>query len=110
MKYITFVVSIGLAFVVAVFAVQNSAVVSVSMLSWSMEASLVLVILGAAALGFFCAFFFDLYFQIKLRYRLRRSRSRIRELEKELTACKGAEAAQSAAPNSDTVQERHMPE
>ena len=55
MAFVTLLFSIGFAFLIALFAVQNSAVVNVNLLTWNIEASLVLVILGAASLGFLTA-------------------------------------------------------
>ncbi|MFZ5943324.1 MAG: LapA family protein [Bacillota bacterium] len=44
------------ALIVAVFAVQNTMMVTISFLLWEFSISLVLVILGAAAIGALCVF------------------------------------------------------
>ena len=58
------------AIVIVVFALQNGRVVTVSFFDWSVEASLVLVIMITALMGFLTALFFELFVQIKLRFRL----------------------------------------
>lgn len=84
MSYLLLVLAIILVFTIAVFAVQNSMVVSVNLLVWSIESSLVLVILGAAALGFLSALALQLFVQFKIRYQLHKAHNRIRQLEAEL--------------------------
>jgi uncharacterized integral membrane protein len=44
------------AVIVALFAVQNTTMVAISFLFWEFKISLVLVILGAAAIGALCVF------------------------------------------------------
>ncbi len=84
MAYVLLILAIGFAFLIALFAVQNSTMVSVNLFTMSLEASLVLVILGAAALGFLSALMLQLYVQVKLKYQLYKAHSRIRQLEEEL--------------------------
>lgn len=84
MAYVLLVLAIGFAFLIALFAVQNSTMVSVNLLTMSLEASLVLVILGAAALGFLSALMLQLYVQVKMKYQLYKAHARIRQLEEEL--------------------------
>jgi uncharacterized integral membrane protein len=84
MAYLLLILSIVFAFLIALFAVQNSTVVSVNLLMSTIESSLVLVILGAAALGFLFAFTLQLFVQLKMRFRLYKAHARIRQLEDEL--------------------------
>lgn len=88
MAYITLFLAAAFAFLIALFAIQNSIVVTVNLLVWSIESSLVLVILGAASLGFFMALSLQLYTQLKLKYQLYKASSQITQLEKELAALK----------------------
>jgi len=88
MAYVTLVLATVFAFLIAMFAVQNSMLVNVNLLMWHIEASLVLVILGSASLGFLLALSLQLYSQIKLRYQLYRARSQVEKLEGELADLK----------------------
>jgi lipopolysaccharide assembly protein A len=72
------------AIVIVVFALQNGRVVTVSFFDWSVEASLVLVIMITALMGFLTALFFELYVQIKLRFRLYKMGKQVKSLEGEL--------------------------
>ena len=56
--------------IIVAFALQNGQVVTVGFFDWRVEASLVLVIAVSALMGFLAALFFELFVQIKLRYRL----------------------------------------
>lgn len=94
MAFVTLLFSIGFAFLIALFAVQNSAVVNVNLLTWNIEASLVLVILGAASLGFLMALSLQIYAQMKLRYQLYKIRGQVKQLEDELAVAKQALSAQ----------------
>lgn len=84
MAYITLLFTTLFAFLIAIFAVQNSMIVNVNLLVWNIEASLVLVILGAASLGFLMALSLQFYAQLKMRYQLYKAKSRIKQLEEEL--------------------------
>jgi len=94
MAYITLLFTTLFAFLIAIFAVQNSMIVNVNLLVWNIEASLVLVILGAASLGFLMALSLQFYAQMKMRYQLYKAKSRIKQLEEELDR-----KAQSCIPN-----------
>ena len=72
------------AIVIVVFALQNGRVVTVSFFDWSVEASLVLVIMITALMGFVTALFFELFVQIKLRFRLYKMGRQVKSLEDEL--------------------------
>jgi uncharacterized integral membrane protein len=72
------------AIVIVVFALQNGRVVTVSFFDWSVEASLVLVIMITALMGFVTALFFELFVQIKLRFRLYKMGRHVKSLEDEL--------------------------
>lgn len=88
MAFVTLLFTTVFAFLIALFAVQNSMVVSVNLLVWNIEASLVIVILGAASLGFLMALSLQFYAQLKLRYQLYKANSRIKHLEEELARIK----------------------
>ena len=73
---------------IVVFALQNGRIVTVGFFDWSVEASLVLVIMVSALMGFVTAIFFELFIQIKLRYRLYKMGRQLKQVEEELVALK----------------------
>ena len=79
------------AIVIVVFALQNGRVVTVSFFDWSVEASLVLVIMITALMGFVTALFFELFVQIKLRFRLYKMGRQVKTLEDELLKLQSAQ-------------------
>ena len=79
------------AIVIVVFALQNGRVVTVSFFDWSVEASLVLVIMITALMGFVTALFFELFVQIKLRFRLYKMGRQVKSLEEELVKLKSVQ-------------------
>lgn len=85
MIYITLLFTLIFAFLIGIFAIQNSMAVQVALLKWTIETSLVFVIWGAASLGFLMALSLQTYSQIKLRLQLYQARSRIKHLEQDLT-------------------------
>ncbi len=74
--------------VIVVFALQNGQVVTVGFFDWHVEASLVLVIILSALMGFLAALFFELFVQIKLRYRLYKMNRQVKQLEEEVQVLK----------------------
>jgi uncharacterized integral membrane protein len=66
---------------VAVFAVQNAVQVTVNLLFWNFQISLVLVILSAAILGAFAMFFMALFRQFNLARKIKDYETRIKQLE-----------------------------
>lgn len=88
------ILSLTLAILVAVFAVQNGRPVTVTFGIWSLETSLVVVILAAAAAGATAASLFGLPGWIRDRRRLRHQ---AREIEA-LRSQRLAETARPAAP------------
>lgn len=98
MAYVTLILALVFAFLIALFAVQNSIIVNVSLMMWNIEASLVLVILGAASLGFLTALSLQLYSQMKLRYQLYKAKAHIKQLEEELAAVKPAATPEPKDP------------
>lgn len=72
------------ALIVALFAVQNSSMVAIRVLAWGLETSLVLVIIGSAALGALSVTVVSLPRTIRLRLRLREYEGRIKRLEAEI--------------------------
>ena len=89
--------------VIVVFALQNGRIVTVSFFDWSIDASLVLVIIVSALMGFLTALFFELFIQIKLRYRLYKSGRQIRQLEEEVASLRRLQS-----PNRLATQEPQM--
>jgi lipopolysaccharide assembly protein A len=77
-----------MAIIIVVLALQNGRVVNVSFFDWSVEASLVLVIMVSAFMGFLTALFLELFIQLKLRYRLFRLGHQVKQLEEELQKIK----------------------
>lgn len=69
---------------VAVFAIQNSLPVVVSIVTWSFQTSLVIVILGAATFGALAVISLAVPMQMKARWNLKRARQRQGELEAEV--------------------------
>ena len=68
----------------AVFAMQNTIPVMVNLGFWSVEASLALIIIAAAAVGILAATPVWIMMQVQLRFRLLRANSRNNEVEAEL--------------------------
>ena len=71
--------SLFFALLIALFAIQNTAPVTVSFLAWRVEAvATSMVVLGAAALGALTTYLFGLSREIRGRFERRGSRSTIR--------------------------------
>lgn len=79
------------AVVVAVFAVNNNAVVTLQFLLWSFRASLVLVILGSAALGAGIIGILGFFKQLSLNMKLWDLQGKKRKLETQLEKAQEAE-------------------
>lgn len=92
MGQLALILSLALAILVAVFAVQNSVPVTLRFGFWSVETSLVVVILAAAAAGAAVASFLGLPGWI-------RDRSRLRQLTREVDALRAAQVAASQVPS-----------
>ena len=84
-----------LTIIIVVFALQNGQVVTVGFFDWRVEASLVLVIILSELMGFFAALFFELFVQIKLRYRLYKANKQLKKMEEEIAALKNSNVAQA---------------
>ena len=84
-----------LTIVIVVFALQNGQVVTVGFFDWRVEASLVLVIILSALMGFLAALFFELFVQLKLRYRLYKMNRQIKQLEEEVQILTKAKSSPS---------------
>lgn len=92
MPIIMLLLGMVLTIVIVVFALQNGQVVTVGFFDWRVEASLVLVILLSALMGFLAALFFELFVQIKLRYRLYKMNKQLKRMEEEIVELKKASA------------------
>lgn len=104
MPYILLVFALVFAFLIAMFAVQNSTVVTVNLLMWNMESSLVLVILGTAIVGFLSALTLQLFVQLKLRYQLHKAQRRISQLEADLSKHQELPSEEPALKQKETIQ------
>ena len=97
--------------VIVAFALQNGQVVTVGFFDWRVEASLVLVIIVSALMGFLTALFFELFIQIKLRYRLYKMGRQIKQQDEELQRLRkengaaGSVPVKPAVPGEKTVDE-----
>ncbi|MBP2642315.1 MAG: hypothetical protein H6Q67_202 [Firmicutes bacterium] len=78
-----FIMSLGLAFVVAILAVQNAHEVTIVFFTWSLETSLVLVILSSLVLGVILALSLAIPIQIRNKMELRKIKTKLAELETE---------------------------
>lgn len=104
MSYILLVCALVFAFLIAMFAVQNSTVVTINLLRWNIESSLVLVILGTAIVGFLSALTLQLFVQIKLRYQLHKAQRRISQLEAELSKHQELPPEETALEQKEPIQ------
>lgn len=86
------------ALLVAIFAVQNSVPVAVSFFTWQFQMSLVLIILGAAALGAVAVFLLGLVRLVRQGRLLREAQNKVKRLEDELTKLKGESAEAEEKP------------
>ena len=93
--------------VIVAFALQNGQVVTVGFFDWRVEASLVLVIIISALMGFLTALFFELFIQIKLRYRLYKMGRQIKQQDEEIQRLKKEiGVTESASDKSDVKEEK----
>jgi uncharacterized integral membrane protein len=74
-------VSLAVAILTVVFALQNNAPTSLGFLSWTFESSLAVVILVAVAAGALVSFLAALPGMVRLKWHLRSARQRIAQLE-----------------------------
>ena len=88
MPILMLLMGMAMAVIIVVLALQNGRVVTVSFFDWAVEASLVLVIMVSAFMGFLTALFLELYIQLKLRYKLFRMGHQVKQLEEELERIK----------------------
>lgn len=78
------VLAIMCALLIAFFAIQNAVTVTITFLLWKFQTSLVLVILGSAALGAIVIFLFGTLGLIKQKRDLKEANHRIHQLEMEI--------------------------
>lgn len=74
-----------IAFVVALFAMQNSEVVTLMFLSWEFNASLIVVIVGCVALGSILMGLLGGIAQFRLNLKLRGARRTVAKLEERIS-------------------------
>ena len=87
--------------VVALFAMQNATTVTVSLGFWHVEASLALVVIGAAALGILAALPIWIMMQVQLRFRLRKTNNRLKELEQDLSELRKTAGSGTLKPKTE---------
>jgi len=104
---ILIIVGIILMFLVAVLALQNSMTVTINFIAWNFETSLVLVILGSAALGFLVALCWALYSKAKNYLAGRKIKEQIKALENEKLALQ--ERLRQLEPASPLVAQNNSP-
>ena len=86
------IAAIVLAALVAIFALQNSAVIMVSFLAWHWEASLALVLILVLGAGILVGYLAGLPSAWKSKSELRQQRREISELEKEVGSNESVES------------------
>ncbi|HHT70571.1 MAG TPA: DUF1049 domain-containing protein [Firmicutes bacterium] len=105
---LTLVLALICALLVAVFAVQNAKPVAVTFLAWHFEISLVLIILGAAALGAVAAFLLGTIRLVRQGRTVREATQRAQRLESELErlqrAAESKERMELPVQNGETSQ------
>lgn len=78
------IVALVFSLLVAVFAIQNTEIVVIKFLTFQSSVSLVLVILGSAAVGALALFFLNLFRQVGSWMTVRQLRHQKEELEKKV--------------------------
>ena len=101
--YLTILIAAALALATTLFALQNSTPVVVNLFLWTMESSLVVVIIGTATLGFVIAVFIGLFIQIKLQYRLYKADKLVSQLEAEIEKLRLS--LKESSPSKEIVQQ-----
>ena len=96
--------------VIVAFALQNGQVVTVGFFDWRVEASLVLVIIVSALMGFLTALFFELFIQIKLRYRLYKMGRQIKQQDEEIQRLKKEIGGTESTSGKSAVKEEKSSE
>lgn len=92
MAQLVLVLALVFSLLVAVFAVQNADPVTVHLLTWRFDTSLVIVILAAAALGAALLALLGVFAQLRLGFLLKSTRGRVGQMQKELTALENERA------------------
>jgi len=82
------ILALVFALVVAVFAVQNTMTVSINFATWTFDTPLVIVILGAAALGALSVGVLWLFNKIGMSFRLWDAQAQMRRLQGEVKRLK----------------------
>ncbi|NPV52822.1 MAG: LapA family protein [Firmicutes bacterium] len=77
------IVALVFAIAVAVFAVQNSGMVTIRFLNWQSDASLIFIILGSAVAGALAVGLVGLMKQLSLSIKLRNTTNRLHKLQEE---------------------------
>jgi len=78
------IVALLFALGVAVFAVQNAEPITVHLIRWQIETSLVVVVVGSAAAGALVAWLIGLVRQVRASWRIRQLQGQVHRLEQKL--------------------------
>lgn len=98
MAYLFF--SFLFALAVATFAVQNLLPVTVNFFIWSINTTLVIVILGSATFGAMVILSLAIFIQVRLRFALQRAKQHQNELEAEIRLLKSRQEQEHAKTTS----------
>ncbi|HLT57747.1 MAG: lipopolysaccharide assembly protein LapA domain-containing protein [Limnochordales bacterium] len=93
------IIALLFALAVAVFAVQNAEPITVNLIRWQLETSLVVVVVGSAAAGALVAGVFGFIRQVRASWRIRQLQGQVHRLEQRLKALEppATDEAQRAA-------------
>lgn len=92
------IVAIALASVTAIFAIQNSGVITVSFLGWEWEASLALILILTLGVGILLGYAAGLPSRLKKGSQLRQTQRQLEDAELARLAADDAEDAVSRTP------------
>ena len=93
------IISLAMAILAVVFALQNNAPIALNFLTRSFQSSLAVVILVAVAAGVLASYLAALPGMIKLKWHLRSARHRVAELEN--AAARAAVPTRAPEPEQD---------
>ncbi|REJ37195.1 MAG: DUF1049 domain-containing protein [Bacillota bacterium] len=87
------IVALLFALGVAVFAVQNAEPITVNLIRWQIQTSLVVVVVGSAAAGALVAWLIGLIRQVRASWRIRQLQNQVHRLEQKLQQLEQERAA-----------------
>ncbi|HHX50977.1 MAG TPA: LapA family protein [Clostridia bacterium] len=96
------ILALVFALIVAIFAIQNASLVDIKFFNWEFaDISLVLVILGSAAVGAIIIFILGSIKQVRLVWKMKEAEGKIKKLENELQQLKTWEADEKQVANKN---------